>query len=103
VRHGDFERDADHLLDAILSRKKPTRLGAILRRHPSLMAALQSLSGAALALVLLILILAVVNAATGLSLDQVVGGPGPTILLALAVTILGAAVPWYLRRRGRLR
>jgi hypothetical protein len=98
VRHADFERDADHLLDAILARKKPGRLAAFLRRNPLLTAVLRAAAGGVLALTLLVLGLAVFNAATGLSLDQAVGGEGPALLLALAVTGLGAIMPWILRR-----
>jgi hypothetical protein len=103
VRHSDFERDTEHLLDAIFARKKPGHLAAFLRRHPALVRLLESLSGAAAAMILLILMLAVLNATTGRSLDEVVGGEGPAIILALTIAALGALAPWYLRQRGLLR
>jgi hypothetical protein len=103
VRHGAFERDVAHLVDAIFARKPPGAFGAYLRRHPVLQTILEMLAGAVTALVILIFALAVLNAAAGLSLSDVVGGDGPAVLLTALVAALGAATPWFLRRRGILR
>jgi len=103
VRHSDFERDTDYLLDVIFARKKPGRIRAYFRRHPILRALLDSLGGAFAAFFLLVLVLAAFNVATGLSLDQVVDGTGPAILITLVVMALGAGLPIYLRMRSTRR
>jgi hypothetical protein len=103
VRHGAFERDVAHLVDAILARKPPGAFGAFLRRHPALRTILEMFAGIAAALLVLIFALAALNAAAGLSLSDLVGGDGPAILLTALVASLGAATPWLLRRRGLLR
>ena len=102
VRHGDFERDTDHLVDVIFSRKKPSALGAFLRRHPLISVVLQSLGGAIGAFLTLVLILAVVERLTGKSLNQYVGS-GLAILIPALLMIAGAAWPWYLRLRRPAR
>ena len=103
VRHGEFERDAAHLIDAIFARRPPGAATAFLRRHPVLRAVLESVAGAAAALTALIFALALLNAVTHMSLDEVVGGQGPAIAMTALILALGAAAPWYLRRRGVMR
>jgi hypothetical protein len=103
VRHGDFERDCEHLLNAIFARKKPGRLAAFLRRNPTLSRFLQSLGGAAAACALLFAALVILHSETGLALSNVTGGRGPATLAGLVIVLLGAAMPFLLRRRGSLR
>ena len=102
VRHTDFDRDTDHLVDVIFSRKKPGALGAFFRRHPLLSLVLQSVGGAVGTLLALVVLLAVLEKLTGNSLNQYVGS-GLAILIPLLLTIAGAAVPWYLRLRRPAR
>ncbi len=102
VRHGDFERDTDHLVDVIFSRKKPGAVGDFLRRHPFLSVALQSLGSAVGAALALVMLLAVLESLTGNSLNYYVGS-GLAILIPLLLTIAGAAWPWYLRLRHPAR
>ena len=103
IRHSDFERDVENLLDAIFQRKKRGALGQFFKRHPLLALSLWSFGGAVLALLVLVVLLAVFNSATGLSLDEATGGPGAALVLTLVVVTLGAALPWYLRRKSLLR
>jgi len=99
VRHDAFDRDVAALIDAVLERKPASGFRQFLRAHPALAALFDAAMGGAGALVLLVLLLAVLNTATGDSLDQLVGGPAMAILLTVVIVILGAATPWYLHRR----
>jgi hypothetical protein len=100
VRHSDFDRDVDHLLDVMFERRKPAGLDAYLARHPLQRTLLRGTAGLAVALIALVAAAALHFSFTGHSLDQAVGGPGPTVLLIVAVLIGGAWAPSLL---GRLR
>lgn len=102
VRHGSFDRDVAHLIDAIFERRPPGALGAFLRRHPLLRAVLESVIGAFAAFLLLTVALTILNAAHGPALSDLVGGDGPAVVVTMLVALLGAAMPWLLRRRGWL-
>jgi hypothetical protein len=120
VRHSDFERDVDHLLDVIFARKKPGRAGAFLRRHPVMTRALQSLAGAVAAFVALTLLLVALNAVTPFSLSDLTGdnnaaatlimtpfslsdltgdNNAAATLIIILVVIAGALAPLLIRRR----
>jgi hypothetical protein len=99
VRHTDFEHDMSVLLDALFSRKKPRQPDMFSKRHPFLARSLQSVGGAAAVLVLLVVGLAIFNAITGLSLGDVVGGPGPVAILVGILVVVGAAAPRLILRR----
>jgi hypothetical protein len=102
VRHADFDRDTDHLVDVIFSRKKPGALGAFFRRHPLAGLVLQSLGGAFAAFLALVVLLAVLEKITTHSLNEYVGS-GLAILIPVLVTLAGAAWPWVLRLRRPAR
>jgi hypothetical protein len=93
VRHADFDRDVDHLLDAAFERRRPTGLGAYFARRPLQAALLKALLGLLIALALLVAAAAIHFSLTGQSLDEAVGGPGPTVILIVAALALGAALP----------
>lgn len=104
VRHGDFERDVDHLLDVIFARKKPGRAGAFFRRHPVLTRGMQSLGGAVAAFVALTLVLIALNAVTPFSLSELTGdNNGAATLIVILVVLAGALTPWLIRRRRTQR
>jgi len=100
VRHGDFERDVENLLDAILARKKPGRILAFMRRHPALSLALQSLAGALATLFLLTFGLAVINAFTPFSLSMLMGdSDAGATFLTITIIAIGALIPLLVRWR----
>jgi hypothetical protein len=102
VRHTAFERDMEHLIDAVLGRRRSRHDSAFPKRHPSLDFALRSFLGAAAALLALVLVMAVVNAATSHSLADLTGSDGASILAILIVAVLGAAAALVPRlRRAR--
>lgn len=102
IRHGDFDRDVDSLIDVLLRRKKPGVLRAYLHRHPVQSALLQGLAGGLAGIFVLVVGAAVHHWSTGHSLDQSMGGRGPVVLLILAVLCAGAGLPMYVLAR-RLR
>lgn len=99
VRHSDFEHDIEVLLDALFARKKPGRMGAWSRRHPLVARVVRSVAGASAALALLVVALAVINAVTGQSLSDIVGGTGPAMVFATLIVAAGAGIPWMFRAR----
>jgi hypothetical protein len=101
IRHDSFDRDAQFLIDVILKRRKPSSLGAYLGRHPVQAAALRALAGFVVAAVGLVLIAAFQKAATGRSLDQLLGGAGPVMLLIFVVLAAGTVLPFMIGRRDR--
>lgn len=98
VRHADFDRDVDYLLDVLFGRKRPGGLGAYLARHPMQRSLARGLAGFAVALIGLVAAAAIHFALTGRSLDQSLGGPGPTVVAIALVLIAGAALPAILSR-----
>ena len=100
IRHDSFERDAQYLIDVILRRRKPSSFGAYLTRHPVQAAMLRGAAGFVLAAIALILAAAVHQAATGRSLDQLLGR-GPVLLLIVLVLSAGIVLPLVLKRSDR--
>ena len=86
--HDSFDRDADFLADVLLGRKKPAR-----RRI------LQAAAGLVAAAVVLLAAAVLQHTVTGRALDELVGGPGPTMLLILAVLAVGTLAPFLIARR----
>jgi hypothetical protein len=97
IRHDSFERDAQYLIDVILRRRKPSSFGAYLTRHPVLAATLRGAMGFVLAAVALIAAAVLHQAATGRSLDQLLGR-GPVLLLIVIVLAAGTVLPLMLTR-----
>jgi len=97
IRHDSFERDAQYLIDVILRRRKPSSFGAYLTRHPVLAATLRGAVGFVLAAVALIVAAVLHQAATGRSLDQLLGR-GPVLLLIVIVLAAGTVLPLMLTR-----
>lgn len=100
VRHADFDRDVDHLLDVIFERRRRSGVGRYLDRHPLQANLLRAAMGFVLAFAGLVAVAAVHFSLTGQSLDEAVGGPGPTVILMIAVLAAGAAAPLLFRRRA---
>lgn len=98
VQHDSFDRDADYLIDVVLQRRKPTTFGAYLKRHPVQATVLRVAAGCAVAVVALVLGAALLNAATGKSLDQFIG-TGPVLLLIFVMLGAGALLPFLIGRR----
>lgn len=103
VRHAAFDRDLEYLIDAVLERKPPGTYAQFVRRNPLLAGVLEGIAGAIAAFLLLVLMLALINRFSGLALDELVGSAGLAMVVTLIVIALGAAAPWFLRRRGILR
>ena len=103
IRHSDFNRDVDHLLDVIFSRRGPSRFGSHLARHPVQAGVLRSAVGLFLALIALLAVAVVNNTITNQSLNQTVGGTGPALLLIAAVIFAGLMLPHVLRGSRRRR
>lgn len=101
IRHDSFDRDTAYLIDVILKRRKPSSLSAYLRRHPVQAALLRALAGFGIAGFALVLAAAVQNAATGKSLDQLLGGSGPVLLVIVLVLAVGTVLPLMIGRTGR--
>jgi hypothetical protein len=102
VRHTDFDRDVDHLLDILFDRRPLGRRAAYFARHPLQAALLKAAGGAAAALIILVVAAAIHLSMTGRSLDEVIGGPGPTEILIGLVVVGGALAPNLINlvRRG---
>ena len=98
LRHESFDRDAEYLADALLGRRKRSRT-ALSTSHPVAAAVLRGAAGFCAGLFVLIFGLAILNAATGRSLDQVVGGRGPTYVVVAALLAAATAAPFLLRQR----
>jgi hypothetical protein len=101
IRHAAFERDVDYLLDGILERRRPGRVGAFLRRHPIADAVLRSVLSACLGLLALIAALAVIKAMTPNApenLKRLTGSDEAAALFTIFVVLGSAALPLLLRR-----
>ena len=101
IRHADFDRDVEHLLDVVFGRTRRTGARGYLDRRPAQAFALRSLLGAACGFIVLMVAAAAHFALTGLSLDEQLGGRGPTVLLILAALATGALVAHWLERARR--
>jgi hypothetical protein len=102
IRHQYFDHDLALLFDSVLQRKKPSSFRMYLRRHPVQAGVLRSFAGMFAALVLLFAGAVVHRAATGLALDESLGGPAEVWLLLIVTLSLGLGAAWInpLRRRG---
>ena len=100
IRHDSFDRDAQYLIDVILRRRKPSSFGAYLTRHPVQAAMLRGAAGFVLAAVALMMAAVLHQAATGRSLDQLLGR-GPVLLLIVIVLSAGIVLPLVLTRTDR--
>jgi hypothetical protein len=102
IRHTYFEHDIEYLIDTLLSRRKPGRLGSYLKRHP-LQAGLLRGAGGMLAGLLLLLAGALVHGSLARrSLEESLNGPAQVWLLIAVVLAIGAgAAVLGPRRRPR--
>ena len=103
MRHDSFRRDADFLADAVMSRKEPSWWARYWNRHPGQENLLRATSGLVFTIVLLIAGAAIYQSATGLALNQALGGTGQVVVLVAAVILFGIAAPVILGRRRRRR
>ena len=103
VRHADFDRDVDHLLDVMFQRRKPGQLQAYWSRHPLQAGLARAAVGGCCGLIALLMIAAVHFQLTGRSLDETLGGPGPTVILMLLVLAGATALPQILHGAARRR
>ncbi len=88
VRHGDFDRDVDHLIDVMLERRKPGAVRAYLNRHPIQYGTLRGLGGVLVAMFALIIGAAIHYKITGG--QGLVSNWGEAYLLAAGLAIAGA-------------
>lgn len=104
VRHGDFQRDADHLVNAIFQRKPPGSFGRFLQRNPVLASMLRAAAGVATALLALLIGLAIFQFTNpdSLSLGDYIGAGGLFWVVTLTV-LAGAATPWLIRKAMGIR
>ncbi len=93
IRHGDFDRDVGHLVEALRGRGRAARRRSLWR------AAASSLGGLVAGGLALLLVAMATHAATGRALDALLGGPGPVWALIAAALAAGAAAPHWLGRR----
>lgn len=101
VRHGDFERDVDYLVDLVLKRKKPSAVSAYLNRHPLQAGLLRGALGFVIGGAALIAAAALAFEASGGRALNLVLGDGPTALLIAGW--LGASVLAPMLLMGRRR
>lgn len=97
VRHQDFARDCAHLIDLMLGRTPAHQLGW-LARHRWAANILRAVGGMVAAGVALLVLAMILRAATGRSLDALLGGEGPVWLIILAILGAGAALPFWISR-----
>jgi len=90
IRHTYFEHDTELLVDTLLSRRKPGRLGAYLKRHPVQVGLLRGVGGMLAGLVVLLAGAAVHGALTQRSLEESLNGPAQVWLLIAVVLAIGA-------------
>jgi hypothetical protein len=90
IRHTYFEHDIELLVDTLLSRRKPGRLGAYLKRHPMQAGLLRGVGGMLAGLVVLLAGAAVHGALTQRSLEESLNGPAQVYLLIAVVLAIGA-------------
>jgi hypothetical protein len=105
IRHAYFEHDIEYLIDAVLSRRKPGRVGSYLKRHPIQAGLLRGVGGMLAGLLLLLAGAALHGSLTQRSLEESLHGPAQVWLLIAAVLAIGAgaAVLNPRRRRGDRR
>lgn len=103
IRHAYFDHDLAHLVDTLLLRRKPGRLGAFLRRHPALAGLLRGIGGALAGLVALLAGAAVHGAITQRSLEESLHGPAQVWLLITLVVAIGAGAGTLLPRIRRAK
>jgi len=101
VRHESFDRDAEFLIDAILRRRRLGNARRFFNRHPLPAALLRAAASFIAGLFILVLVLAMLNATTGKSLEQVVGGRGPMYVAVATWQLLATAVPFLVARHSR--
>jgi hypothetical protein len=101
IRHAYFDRDIEDLIDTLLSRRKPGRLGAYLKRHPAQTGLLRAVGGMLAGLVLLLVGAVVHGSVTQRSLEESLGGPAQVWLLVTVALVIGAGAALLnpLRRR----
>lgn len=102
VRHESFSRDADFLVDAILSRKEPSPLSRYWNRHPLQESIVRASLGLVVAAILIVAGAAIYQEwSHGGALDQALGGVGPMLVTVAGVLLLGMVAPLIFRRRRR--
>jgi hypothetical protein len=101
VRHTDFDRDVDHLLDILFARRPLGRRAAYFARHPVQAGLLKAAGGATAAFIALVVVAAIHLSMTGRSLDEAIGGPGPTEILIGLVLVGGGLAPVLFGRFAR--
>jgi hypothetical protein len=101
IRHSYFDHDLELLIDALLSRKKPSRTKLYLKSHPVQAGSMRALGGAAIASALLIGIAAIHGTLTRRSLEESLGGPGEVWLLIAAMLAIGVVTGVVMPRRWR--
>jgi hypothetical protein len=105
VEFKSFERDMDNLIDAVLSREKPSRHKSFAERNPILAMGSRMLGGTVLAAAALVIAAIIHKQTAGGSLDETLGR-GPVWLLIIVVLVAGAVAPVAipkLRERGKAR
>lgn len=98
LRHESFDQDMDRLLDAILRRRRDGLLARLKADHPEWAATLYAVGGAALAMLVLVIVAIVHQALFGRSLDESLGGAGPVWML-IAGVLAGGTLLGFLRGR----
>ena len=101
IRHSFFDHDIEHLIDILLSRKKPARVTSYLRRHPFQAGLLRALAGACSALAILVIAAGMHGALTHRSLEESLGGAGQVWLLILGLLASGVLTALFIRPRRR--
>ncbi|CAA7623889.1 hypothetical protein MCP1_400006 [Candidatus Terasakiella magnetica] len=92
LRHSYFEHDFALLNAAIFPTERPTR-----RLSPLALIA-RAAFGMIAAAATMVLLLGILNLFTGLSLEEMAGGPGMVVLITVAILTTGAVLPFVLRR-----
>lgn len=101
IRHSDFDRDVDYLIDLVLKQKKPSAFSAYLNRHPAQAGALRGALGFfAGGAALLVFGMIMFEASGGRSLNLLFGD-GPTALLIAGWLAASVAAPILLMGRRR--
>ncbi len=101
LRHESFDQDMERLIDAILRRRRDGILERLKKDRPKWAATLFAVSGAALAMLALVVLAIVHQALFGRSLDESLGGAGPVVMLIAAV-LAGGTLLGFLRGRRPL-
>ncbi len=90
IRHTYFEHDIEYLIDTLLSRRKPGRVGSYLKRHPVQAGLLRGVGGMLAGLMVVLAGAAVHGALTQRSLEESLNGPAQVWLLIAVVLAIGA-------------